>query len=231
MKFRRLHIIFMALFASSVLVDKAGAAYTCNMVYTSCVAGYYLSGGSCTPCPAGSYCVGGTTAAQACSGTTQYQPSPTQSSCLTVDSGYYKSSNTAQTQCPVGYQSGPGAANQDNCKPTNCLAGQYWDGINTSCTTCAAGNYCTGVTNVTYGTRTTSTGATNCPAPEIGWVIGTRTGSSVLTECAESKIGSNISPYCSDGELTRNAIDESNWNTTITITSSLQAAAGSYVDG
>lgn len=54
------------LFVSFFVVDAFGAGYTCPSYkqYTSCNAGYYLSGtgvgNSCVICPVGSYCPGGT---------------------------------------------------------------------------------------------------------------------------------------------------------------------------
>ena len=125
--------------------------------------GYYSTGGGSTTrtgqkqCEAGYKCSSGVRTA--CSGSLQYQNAVGQTSCKTVSDGYYKSSNSAQTQCPANYRDGTGAANINACK-TSCADGTYVATANAACTSVGTGYYRAAHT-VNYGSTSTRS---QCPA-------------------------------------------------------------------
>lgn len=125
----------------------------------SAKAGAYVNGTTCTQCQAGYACPGGTSGRSACSGSLQYQNAVGQTSCKTVSDGYYKSSNSAQAQCPANYRDGTGAANINACK-TSCAGGTYVATANAACTSVGTGYY-KGVHTVNYGSTSTRS---QCPA-------------------------------------------------------------------
>ncbi len=125
----------------------------------SAKAGAYVNGTTCTQCQAGYACPGGTSGRSACSGSLQYQNAVGQTSCKTVSDGYYKSSNSAQTQCPANYRDGTGAANINACK-TSCAGGTYVATANAACTSVGTGYY-KGAHTVNYGSTSTRS---QCPA-------------------------------------------------------------------
>ena len=130
----------------------------------SCGGGYYLAanGISCTRCPGGSYCPGGTW-------------------------NFNASSNQGLNSCPSGYTSGAGASGSGNCymsvpggkyvasarasSATNCPAGKYraahtvYYGNTSSCSNCSAGYYSRGgaasCTRCPSG-QTSNAGASSC---------------------------------------------------------------------
>ena len=119
----------------------------------------YGSTSSCSTCGVGTYSSSGAASCTACSGSTQYQNLTGQTSCKTVSSGYYKSSNSAQTQCPANYRDGTGAANINACK-TSCAGGTYVATANAACTSVGTGYY-KGAHTVNYGSTSTRS---QCPA-------------------------------------------------------------------
>ncbi len=157
--------------AASCKISVAAGKYlaTANgTALTSCAAGKYKaahsvsygSTSSCDTCGAGTYSGAGAGSCSACSGTLQYQDATGQSSCKTVSSGYYKSSNSAQTQCPANYRNGGAAANISGCT-ASCAAGSRVTTANGACTAITTGNVYMLAHNVTYGK--TSAAATSCP--------------------------------------------------------------------
>ena len=136
---------------------------------SSCAAGTYKaahtvaygSTSSCASCGAGTYSGSGAGSCTACSGATQYQDATGQSSCKNVSAGYYKSSNSAQAQCPANYRNGAGAASQAGCT-ASCAAGTRVATANAACAAITSGNVYMLAHNVTYGN--TSAAATSCPS-------------------------------------------------------------------
>ena len=128
-------------------------------------AGSYVNGQQCSSCGAGTYTSTDNqkTACDACSGSTQYQNETGKTSCKTVSNGYYKSSNSAQAQCPANYQSGAGAATQAGCT-ASCSAKSAITTANGACTTQDTGYWAKAHT-VTYGnTSVLNTDYAQCPA-------------------------------------------------------------------
>ena len=125
-------------------------------------------------CAAGTYKAGSGTQASAscsaCSGSLQYQNAVGQTSCKTVSDGYYKSSNSAQTQCPANYRDGTGAANQNSCVGNFTKTGsQITPSMQTGCVartlgTCSPGT-CT-YTKQYSGTIVSDCTPTNCTKPQ-----------------------------------------------------------------
>ena len=141
-----------------------GNNYYCSGgVRNTVSSGYYSTGGTATTrtgqtqCEAGYYCASGVR--DACDGGTQYQNEKGKTSCKNVSDGYYKSSNSAQAQCPENYRSGAGASAQNQCK-TSCDAGEYVATANAACTSVGTGYYRAAHT-VNYGSTSTRS---QCPA-------------------------------------------------------------------
>ena len=141
-----------------------GNNYYCSGgVRNTVSSGYYSTGGTATTrtgqtqCEAGYYCASGVR--DACDGGTQYQNEKGKTSCKNVSDGYYKSSNSAQAQCPENYRSGAGASAQNQCK-TSCADGTYVATANAACTSVGTGYYRAAHT-VNYGSTSTRT---QCPA-------------------------------------------------------------------
>ena len=141
-----------------------GNNYYCSGGVRNTVSGgYYSTGGTATTrtgqtqCEAGYYCASGVR--DACDGATQYQNEKGKTSCKNVSGGYYKSSNSAQAQCPANYRDGAGASAQNQCK-TSCDAGEYVATANAACTSVGTGYYRAAHT-VNYGSTSTRS---QCPA-------------------------------------------------------------------
>ena len=134
-----------------------GATTVSSTLYAD--AGSYVDGTTCVQCQAGYACPGGAAERKACDGSLQYQDQVGQRTCKLVGSGYYKSSNSAQAQCPANYRDGTAAANINNCK-TSCAGGTYVATANAACTSVGTGYYRAEHT-VNYGSTSTRN---QCPA-------------------------------------------------------------------
>ena len=121
--------------------------------------GSYVNGTTCTQCQKGYVCPGGAAERKACDGSLQYQDQVGQRTCKLVGKGYYKSSNSAQAQCPANYRDGTAAANINNCK-TSCVDGTYVATAKAACTSVGTGYYRAEHT-VNYGSTSTRN---QCPA-------------------------------------------------------------------
>ena len=149
------------------LTTTDGATITMTARWTKCESGTYLSGNTCTPCPAGSYCTAGVNSATSCpSGYTSAAGATAQSSCYisvsagkyigtaksstqsTCAAGTYKTAHTVYygstsscSDCPSGYTSASGATAQTSCY-ISVSAGKYIGTAKSSTqSTCAAGTY------------------------------------------------------------------------------------------
>ena len=139
---------------------------------SSCSAGYYLSGTTCTQCAAGTYSTGGTvTACTSC----------------TAAAGYYcavGSTQAAGTTCPAGYYCAGGSANK-----TACAAGTFnpssGSSAVTACQKCSAGTYCGSNAQVSSDVCVACVAAAGHYCPE-------GTGSSTGASCPVGK-------YCTGG--------------------------------
>ena len=174
-------------------------------IYT-CSAGQYLraSDATCQSCLAGYRCPslsvpytfnGNNQGLTACSGSTEYQDSTGQTTCKTVSDGYYKSSNSAQTQCPANYRSGSGASSQSNCK-ASCSAGYAVLTANAACSTIQNSTYQGKYTTahiVNYGLMST---IYNCPTGYQS-ANGTTAQSNCQAACSDGQVVATIGAACS----------------------------------
>ena len=110
-------------------------------------AGYYSTGGTSTTrtgqtqCEIGHYCSAGVR--YECSASLQYQDTKGATSCKNVSTGYYKSSNSSQTQCPAGYRD-IAATSRNECIGSFSKSGSQVNGsIPTNCYSVISWNSCT----------------------------------------------------------------------------------------
>ena len=134
--------------------DTAGLAAPAN----DCTAGYYCDTGATTAtkaqCQAGYYCPTGSPKQIKCAGG-QYQTAVGQSSCTACTAGNYCPVGASSlTPCVAGYYC---LASTEDYKKYPCAPGSFSNTaslqIDTACTPCTAGSYCTnyGLTAVTGG--------------------------------------------------------------------------------
>ena len=113
---------------------------TCTLF---CAPGSGVSGGSCSPCSAGQYSLGGTDTCHACPAGT-YSISPTGGSCTPCPSNTYSTAIGANTpgtcrNCAAATYSAPGSSNCSSCSTgcTSCTSGS-------NCFSCNTGYYLNG---------------------------------------------------------------------------------------
>ena len=127
--------------------------------------GYYSTGGTSTTrtgqtkCEAGYYCSSGVRTA--CSGSLQYQDTTGATSCKSVSTGYYKSSNAAQAQCDAGYRN-IAATSRNECVGSFSKTGSQVNGATpTNCNSVVSWNACTPGT-CTYTKKYSGTIVSDC---------------------------------------------------------------------
>ena len=129
---------------SATPVSPAGSTTLAQCTATpivTCTAGQYLVAGSCTNCPAGSYCTGGTSGSTTCPVNT-FCPAGSPSFQNCVAGTISPAGSTSATQCTTPTCPN-GATNAIACD--SCPSGKYL--LANNCTACNAGFYCTGGTN------------------------------------------------------------------------------------
>ena len=167
----------------------------------------------------------------------------TVSTAFTADKGSYvtgSGANTTCSQCAAGTYQGTDGSTATSCSActgrtkysakgaaacSDVGTGYYTTGCNTS------GNNCTGRTQCSGSTYCVSGVQNNCPSAETDWTLGTGTGWSAVTSCFETRAATNVSSYCSAGQLKKNATSSATWPTSATISTAFQAKAGAYVNG
>ena len=114
------------------------------------------------------------------------------------------------------------AAGASSCSDVG--TGYFTTGCNSS------GNNCTGQTQCSGATYCSSGVQYSCPTAETNWTQGTGTGWSAVTSCFETRAATNVSTYCSAGQLKKNATSTTAWGTA-SVSTAFQARAGSIVSG
>lgn len=213
-------------------VTYSGSAWPATTYSVSASGGYIIANNNtasatCSQCSGAVWSAGGT--ATSCS------------SCPTATSGWTRNTGTgwsAVTQCN---QTKTGTAISSYCSAgvlkQNATSTTAW-GTTTIATAlqAAAGSYvngqtCTQCTGRTYSAGGTVTSCSACLTAESGWTAaGGGNGQTSYTTCKETKTGSAISSYCSAGVLTKTQSSATAWGSA-SITTALQAAAGSIVSG
>ena len=142
-------------------------------------AGHYSTGGtsttrtSQTQCEIGHYCSAGVR--YECSASLQYQDTTGATSCKNVSTGYYKSSNSAQTQCPAGYRD-IAATSRSECIGSFSKSGSQVNGsIPTNCYSVLTWNVCTPGT-CTYTKKYNGTTVSDCTPTNCTKTANTTTG-------------------------------------------------------
>ncbi|MBE6456492.1 MAG: hypothetical protein E7008_00920 [Alphaproteobacteria bacterium] len=188
-----------------------------------------------------SYCYSGQLKQIGASATTW--ATATVSTAFTADKGSYvtgSGANTTCSQCAAGTYQGTDGSTTTSCSActgrtkysakgaaacSDVGTGYFTTGCNSS------GNNCTGRTQCSGSTYCVSGVQNNCPSAETNWTLGTGTGWSAVTSCFETRAATNVSSYCSAGQLKKNATSSATWPTSATISTAFQAKAGAYVNG
>ena len=143
---------------------------------TSCKDGYYLSGGKCYICPAGSYCKN--SVKNTCSAGT-YSSGEGWSSCSNCSAGTYSGEGASScTNCPAGKYSS--SAGSSSC--STCSAGTYSGAGASGCSTCSAGTY-------------SGAGSSSC-TPCTGNYYQPSAGQSSCSYCTTSTSGHSCTYSC-----------------------------------
>lgn len=149
---------------------------TCNALGTKCTkcnAGYYLTNGTCTACPAGKISSAGATECTPCSAGT-YASGTGNTLCVGCTAGYYSAAGaSACTMCSSNTYSATGAT---SCTP--CGSGKWSAAGSSSCSACPS--HCTTCSN-----------GTSCDQCETGY-----TWSSTTRTCVSASLCNEI---CSTG--------------------------------
>ena len=159
--------------------------------WTKCPAGTYLSGNTCTACPAGKYSAAGASSCSTCSaGTYSAAGSSTCSSCA---AGQYSSAGASScSNCSAGTYS---AAGSSTC--SSCPAGKYSSAGASSCLTCTAGYRCPGGSNrirCTAGTYAAA-GSSSCTSCSAGYYSSAEASS--CSACPAGQFSTAGSSSCS----------------------------------
>lgn len=219
-------------------VTYSGTAWPASTYNVTANAGYVIAGNgtasaTCNACTSGGYSTGGTaTSCSLCSALTA-KPATTDGTYSSVSP--FNAATTCRYTAKAKTITGCSAVTNN----TVSYDGSKW-GTNLYSVT-ANGGYiiannnsatatCTQCANWTYSAGGTATACSNCPTVESGWTKATGAGWSELANCKETKTGSAISSYCSAGVLTKTASSATAWGSA-SITTALQAAAGSIVSG
>ncbi len=178
------------------------------------VQGSSASAITCTKCPAGRY---GATAGLS------------SSTCSGICSGfsYSTAGSTACTDCskPANSTSIISDATTPNTSASACgwvcNDGYYGSASagSTACTQCTGATYCSGGTQY------------NCPTATSGWTRGTGTGWKVAGDCYQTRNATDISSYCTAGQIKQLASSSTAWRSAITTSVAFKAKAGARVYG
>ncbi|MBR3147764.1 MAG: InlB B-repeat-containing protein [Alphaproteobacteria bacterium] len=217
----------------------------------TCNAGAYKSGNTCPVCGANSWSDAGASSCTACqtdytnSGTTATNHAGNASCKITVSGGHYigtpgqNSTNwgtcdagTFKAQHTVAYGSTSSCSNCEGRTKYSAAGASSCSTVSSGyySTGCTSNNNCTGQSQCTGATYCASGVQNNCPTAESTWTQGTGNGWTAVTQCFETKNATDVSSYCSAGQLKKNATNTTTWGDS-TISTALKAKAGSIVSG
>ena len=199
---------------------------------TQCTGTTYCSGGVKSDCPSGytANTTAGKTAASQCTISVpagKYLGTANGTTTTSCAAGTYKAAHTVNYGSTSSCGACTGRTKYSASGAASCStvsSGYYTTGCNTS------GNNCTGQSQCDGGVYCTGGIQNDCPTAETGWTQGTGKGWSAVTSCFETKAATSVSTYCSAGQLKKNATSSTAWGTS-TISTALQAKAGSFVSG
>lgn len=179
---------FLSAVADGTSTKPAGSMFSGTALSKPCPAGTHTDTPEqfsnvgkpwCTPCAAGTYTSeSGQASCSACDESTQYQDETGATSCKNVSAGWYKSSNSAQAQCPVNYRTGAAASSISGCTIT-CTAGTSVATPNDSCVDVGDGYYTTTSQTISYG----STGTRSACSELASKYTNSDSGRNSATDC------------------------------------------------
>ena len=220
-------------------VTYSGSAWPATTYSVTANGGYVIANNNtasatCSACGDGTYSAGGSaTSCSACSALTG----------VSVSGGTYTSVSPRNANTTCRYKAPNKTITGCSAVTTNTVSysGTAWSATTYNVT--ANGGYvianngsasatCTQCTGSKYSAGGTATACTNCPAAEdSNWTLGTGNGWSAVTSCYETRAATNVSSYCSAGQLKKNATSDAKWPTSASISVAFQAKAGSIVSG
>ncbi|MCM1294342.1 MAG: hypothetical protein NC311_02165 [Muribaculaceae bacterium] len=228
--------------------DVSGYCYGGLLTKTAKDASTWNAATSTLTAKAGSHLSGSgdnTTCAQ-CTGatfqTTNGSSATSCTACVAAESTWTAGTGTGWTAATSCYETKAATSVSSNCSAgqlkKNATSDNKWPtaasisvAFQAKAGSIVSGQSCTQCSGRTWSAGGTATSCTACLAAEEGWTAaGGGTGQSSYTTCKETKTGTAISSNCSAGVLTKTQSSASAWGTT-SVTTALQAKAGSYVNG
>lgn len=201
----------------------AGTGKTINGCSVFLKQGEYVSNGKVTTCPAGYYCLGGTT----------YYDNNGATECPA--GSYCPAGKSEPIQCPTDAPySRAGAKSADEC--FSCSPGTYRDETVTECTTCPVGHYCENGQKKEcpagrYNDQTGQSSCQKCP----GGTYNAKTGQTQCTECPD--INDHMATkypagwYASEGDIKINSANNPKWDSLSGKTTATECVGSYNVSG
>ena len=219
--------IFVKKSISSPIIECSNGTAAPSGTSCICPAGRYLSDQyTCSLCPVGSYCLGGTSSYTGCtSGQTSIAGSINSAACYSPCSGNATASaattsSGATCVCRAGY-----AGNGITCN--SCAAGSYSPAGAASCTQCAAGTYAVGAASANCTPCAAGTTVPGAVSSNACYTVGacSPNASSTSATTSAGPICTCLVGYAGNG-TTCNACGNGNYSVTTGASACSQCPAG-----
>ncbi|XP_023933458.1 uncharacterized protein LOC106181652, partial [Lingula anatina] len=195
-------LLILVVLCGLCIANTRGACNCETDCASNCPAGTHWNNGSCSECPQGYYCPGGSTSMQACpAGTYNFQTSQiARANCTDCPAGSYSfaAGSVSCDECPAGKACPIGTS-----VPTDCSSGQYALNGSASCENCPAGFKCPEPYEPPVyceeGTYQNTPGQTTCVTCPAGFGCPHRNDTEACAAGFESFAGDALCHQCQPG--------------------------------